>query len=344
MENTHHPLDTYNMRRVIFEEYKQFREGYSAFSSAEISQFKKVNKVMLFGMGGSALPGDLMASYLEMMFRKEGVSPFLFQVFRSYTLPSRSDAQTLHIVCSHSGNTEETLSVFDEIIKKKLPVIGVASGGKLQERCREAEIPFVKLPIPFEGFQPRMATGHFFSILLHILESFHFLPQGICQALLKEEEMLKKTIQDKEPIGKELADFFVEKTPLVYASDDMAILAMIWKIKMNENAKTPAFWNRFPELNHNEMVGFTQPQAEFAFLLLRDADDDPRILKRYEVFEELMSERGHSVRVLDIDGKNMYSKVFATLSLGDWASYYLALRYGLDPTPVDMVEDFKKML
>jgi glucose/mannose-6-phosphate isomerase len=332
------------MRRVIFEEYNQFREGREAFLSANIDPFEGIDKIMLFGMGGSALPGDLVSSYLEAMFRKGSIPPFLFQTFRSYDISPRSDEKTLHIVCSHSGNTEETLSVFDAVTKRNFPVIGISSGGALQKKCESLGLPFVQLPIPFKGFQPRMATGHFFSVLFHILESLQFLPQGMCDSLLKEEEALKDSIERKESIGKELASLFEQKTPIIYAGDDLAVLAMIWKIKINENAKTPAFWNRFPELNHNEMVGFTQPQADFSFLLLRDKEDDSRILKRYDVFERIMKEKGHSVKILDIEEKSMYSKVFVTLSLGDWTSYYLALRYGIDPTPVDMVEDFKKML
>lgn len=119
---------------------------------------------------------------------------------------------------------------------------------------------------------------------------------------------------------------------------------MVWKIKINENSKTPCFWNYFPELNHNEMVGFTNPQADFSFLMLKDGNDHPQNQKRFDVMAELMRKRGMDVEIIDMVSGSVFYKIFATLYLGDWVSYYLALAYGQDPTPVDMVEEFKDLV
>jgi glucose/mannose-6-phosphate isomerase len=119
---------------------------------------------------------------------------------------------------------------------------------------------------------------------------------------------------------------------------------MIWKIKMNENAKTTAFWNFFPELNHNEMVGFTRPAGAFHIIMLRDADDHPKNLKRFEVTADLLRKQGISLEIIDMEGKNVFNKIFASILLADFASYHLAIRNGVDPTPVDMVEDLKGRL
>ena len=162
--------------------------------------------------------------------------------------------------------------------------------------------------------------------------------------LKRTAECLEKRIQNYESHGKRLAKKLKGKTPIIYSSTYFKSLANIWKIKINENAKTPAFWNYFPELNHNEMVGFTLPQADFFFLMLKDDKDHPQNKKRFSVMKKMMKKQGMSSEIIAIEGKDLFEKVFATLALGDWTSYYLALEYGIDPTPVEMVEKFKKII
>jgi glucose/mannose-6-phosphate isomerase len=119
---------------------------------------------------------------------------------------------------------------------------------------------------------------------------------------------------------------------------------MIWKIKINENAKTPAFWNYFPELNHNEMVGFTNPQSKFFIIMLKDNDDNPKNLKRYEATADLLKEKNIESEIIDMQVEDVFSKMFLSVTYADWTSYYLALLYNQDPTPVELVEKLKKIL
>jgi glucose/mannose-6-phosphate isomerase len=147
-----------------------------------------------------------------------------------------------------------------------------------------------------------------------------------------------------EKMGQELAKKLSGKTPVVYASPKYKSVAMVWKIKINENAKTPAFWNFFPELNHNEMVGFTNPQGKFFIIMLKDTDDNPKNLKRYQATADLLNGIGIDSEIIDMEGNNVFLKMFSSINYADWASYYLALAYGQDPTPVDLVEKLKKIL
>lgn len=151
-------------------------------------------------------------------------------------------------------------------------------------------------------------------------------------------------MQIHEEKGQELAKKLFGRTPVIYASPKYKSVAMIWKIKMNENAKTPAFWNFFPELNHNEMVGYTNPQGKFFIILLRDLDDNPKNLKRYDATASLLNSIGIESEIIDMEGENVFIKMFSSINYADWASYYLALEYGQDPTPVDLVEKLKKIL
>lgn len=162
--------------------------------------------------------------------------------------------------------------------------------------------------------------------------------------MLRSAESLKAKLAEYEESGQALAKKLVGTTPVIYSTVRYKSVAMIWKIKINENAKTPAFWNFFPELNHNEMVGFTLPQAKFTVVMLQDPDDHPKNRKRFEVTAGLLREKGVAVEVVEMPGETVFERMFGSILIADFASYYLALEYGQDPTPVDMVEQLKKML
>lgn len=338
-----HVLDTYNFRQMILESPDQFYTGFTLAKDTRIPG--TFRSIMISGMGGSALPGNLFRIYLNDLFRTERPEeqPLAIYQNRSYTLPPEAYQNCLNFICSYSGNTEETIASFEEALAQKLPCIGLSSGGTLEAMCLEHGVPHIKLPIPNPGFQPRVGTGYFFGALFQVLVNQGLVPDTT-EILMREAEELKQAFPLIEEAGKALAKKLIGKTPVIYATTQYKSVAMVWKIKMNENAKIPAFWNFFPELNHNEMVGFTNPQAAFTILMLRDGAAHPQILKRFDVTAELLRKQGISVEVLDMQGGSVYSKIFMSIALGDFASYYLALEYGQDPTPVVMVEDLKRLL
>lgn len=338
-----HLLDVSDFRQMIIDSPDQLRVGLDIANGVKISgEFKAI---MISGMGGSALPGNLFRIYLNDLFRKEHpeAQPLAIYQNRSYGLPPEAFHECLNFICSYSGNTEETIASFEEALAHNLPCIGLSSGGKVEAMCREHGVPHIKLPMPSSDFQPRAGTGYFFGALFQVLVNQGLVPDTT-GTLMAEAEGLKRDLPELEEQGKILAKKLVGKTPVIYATAQYKSVAMVWKIKLNENAKTPAFWNFFPELNHNEMVGFTRPQGKFIILMLRDSGAHPRILKRFEVTAELLRKQGIEVEILDIQGESVYTKVFKSILLGDFASYYLALEYGVDPTPVVLVEQLKKML
>ncbi len=336
-------VDASDLRKVILNEAEQFREGFEAAAETEVP-VKKLRKVTVSGIGGSALPANVLRIYLNSLFGENNFKHKI-DIFqnRFYTLPPEAYDNCLNIVCSHSGNTEETIASFEEILANNLPAVTVSAGGTIEEMSHRNGVPHVKLPIPFKNFQPRMATGHFVAAMVSILTKAEMIPD--CQReILRTADKLRENIPAMEEIGRELAQKLIGTTPVIYSSARFKSLAMIWKIKFNENSKVPSFWNFFPELNHNEFVGFTNPQGKFHVVMLRDRFDHPRNLKRFEVTRDFLQERGIEVSILDIPEGEIFYRIFAALTLGDWVSYYLALAYGQDPTPVDMVEDFKKAL
>ena len=335
-------IDKSNLRKVILSSPEQFEQAMELAGDIKVSG--EFDSITISGMGGSALPGNILRVFVNNVLdnSKNKKRIAIFQN-RSYSLPPEAYENSLNFICSYSGNTEETISSFEEALKNNLPCVGVSNGGKIEQMCKENNVPFIKLPFPYENFQPRMATGYFVMAIFQVLVNCGLI-DDVRDEILTTVEPLSEHIKNLEEEGKNLAKKLVGKTPIVYSTTKFKSLAMIWKIKINENAKTPAFWYYFPELNHNEMVGFTNPQADFSFIFLRDNSEHPQILKRFEVTKKLMEQKGMNVYVYDIVGKTILEKLFATIALGDWTSYYLALEYGQDPTPVDMVEDFKKML
>jgi glucose/mannose-6-phosphate isomerase len=196
--------------------------------------------------------------------------------------------------------------------------------------------------LPFVS-QPRYATGLFFSAMLKILANSGFIKLNE-KDILEKAEQLEKVVAKLESKGRLITEKIIGKTPVIYSSDKLHAISMIWKIKINENAKTPAFYNVYPELSHNEMVGFTLPQGKFHILTLMNKKDHPQITKRMKITAKLYKKKGIDTTLIETSDNDAFDTIFSTLILGDWISYYLALEYKQDPTPVKMVEDLKKML
>lgn len=329
MEN----IDKENLRQVISNSPKQFKVGFEIAKNTKPEG--KFQSLVVSGMGGSALPVDILKIYLN----EKGTALEIIQN-RGYKLPEVAFKNSLNFFNSYSGTTEETIASLEEGLKNNLSSVGFASGGKLIDICQKNETPCVILPA---GIQPRCATGYFFSAMLQVLINAG-IAKDETEEIIRSAEKIAENMNELEEKGKKIAQQLTGKTPIIYASERFSKLAMIWKIKLNENSKTPAFWNFYPELSHNEMVGYTLPQAKFHIITLMEKNDHPQNIKRMEITAKLLKEKGIETTFVEIEGANVFEKIFTTLLIGDWTSYYLALKYNQDPTPVKMVEDLKKML
>lgn len=334
------PLDRENLRQVIIDSPKQIAKGLELAKNIKIEgDFKSLE---ISGMGGSSLPANILRIYLNDLYLKNPEKNKRLGIFqnRFYSLPYEAYNNCLNFFSSYSGNTEETISSFKEALKNNLPCVGFTAGGKILEMCQKNNTPYILLP---KGIQPRYATGYFFASMLQVLSNIR-LVENNSRELENLSEKLTVSMEELENKGKELAQKLVGKTPVIYASAKFKSLAMTWKIKINENAKTPAFYNFYPELNHNEMVGYTLPQGKFHIITLLDKKDHPQNIKRMRITANLLKEKGVETTIIEMENDNIFNTIFSTILLGDWVSYYLALAYNQDPTPVDMVEDLKKQL
>jgi len=289
---------------------------------------------VLAGMGGSHLAAGILHTY------RPGINLY---IHRDYGTPNYDEdfyKKSLSIASSYSGNTEEVLDFLDESYSKGRDTIIISTGGKLIDFAKDNQLPYIQ--IPDTGIQPRLALG-FSTIALAYLIDKSILPE-----LESMREILKPTELKSE--GENLSKSLEGKTPIIYTSTQNRAIAYNWKIKMNETGKTPAFYNVFPELNHNEMQGYDfldsnkHLSENFHFIFIQDSQDHPRIAKRMEVVEELFQEKGYPVTKIFLEGNSKFEKIFNSLMLADWTALSLAKKYDAEPEQVPFIEEFKKRI
>ena len=332
--------DRSNMRQIILDFPRQFRTGIEAARGVTLKPgvlMRLPENIIICGMGGSGLPGDILVT----------LRPLDVFSYKSYRLPPQAGNESLIICISYSGDTEETLSSFNTARSRKLPLISITTGGKLAELSKKYGIPLAKIPGP--KIPPRLALGEMFAALIQVLVNHNILGSEISEEVLKVGAFLKSEgfgIQ-----GKKLAEKIFEKIPIIYASRRFREIGWIWKNSLNETAKVLAICNYFPELNHNETVGFWRinemqiPNEKLYVIILRDPEDShPRILKQMAISKDLIEEEEIKVKFIDMAGKTMLEKIFSTVILGFWTAYWLALEYKVDPTPIKAIEELKRRL
>lgn len=324
-------VDRSNMRQSIVNFPGQFKRALPLCQGMGIDG--KVDKVVISGMGGSAFPGDILKLYLP---------DLPIEVSREYVITCPINQNSLVFISSFSGNTEETISSLYDALKKQAHIVIVTSGGKLEELSQEYHLPLVKITKESPIFQPRAATGYFFAIFVQFLSQVGLI-ENKSEELIALGDFLAGLELENE--AKNLAKKLVDYIPIVYTSSRYEnSVARVVKIKFNENSKVQSFYNAFPELNHNEMVGFTNIKGNYHFIIIEDKDDYERNKKRMHIFKSILSDKGLPFISLTMQGDSCLDKVFSTLYLFDFVSYYLALAYQVDPTPVDMVENFKEAM
>lgn len=305
---------------------------------------REITKVVVAGMGGSALAALVIKAALT----DELAVPF--EVVRNYDLPEYVDFNTLVIASSHSGNTEETLNALNQARKKNAQVAVVASGGKLLEIAQAESIAHVQI---LGGLQPRMAMICNLRALTALLAHFGIVDYLRFAQIAEQAQWLKeqtgqwaKDITVDKNYAKQLALLAVGKTPVFYAGPLMAPIAYKWKISWNENAKNVAFWNEYPEFNHNEFIGWSSHPVEKPFVIfdLVSNFEPPRVLRRMEISDRLLSGMRPKANMIKLEGSRPIAQFLWGCILADFVSIYVAILNGVDPTPVSLVEKLKEEL
>lgn len=321
------------METVLEKFGDQIKEGYLLGEKIEFSG--EIEEIIVSGMGGSALPGEILQSVLDKLKIPVIVS-------KDYNLPEFAGSKTLVFAISYSGNTEETIESFKEAWRKGCKVIVITSGGRLAELADEKKVPIILVP---EGLPPRLAYGYQFFSILKVLENSEII-KSIEKDIEKTASIISKYKSFKERAEDFLEDV-VEKIPIIYTSSSMKAVAYKWKINFNETSKKQAFYNVFPEMNHNELVGFMdecRAKKDFFVFFIKDEDENRKINKRIDFTKQIIKKQGIDTTEINLTGHSRLSKIFSAIYIGDWLAYLLAKKTGVDPDAVELIEELKKKM
>jgi len=306
--------------------------------------YPKPQTIIVCGMGGSAIGGELLKDWA----RDRIAVPI--EVCREYSLPAYANKDTLVFVVSYSGETEETLSVLLDAIKRKCMIVCISSGGKLREFAEKMNSPHLLVP---SGMAPRATLPYLFMPMPAILEKLG-LVSDVDAEIAETIKILKQVSAENSP-QKEAASNFSKTlalsvngtVPAVYGFGFYRAVAQRFKTQFNENSKNPAKWEIFPELNHNEIVGWEAAKEfakSFSVIFIRDADEPIEIRQRIEVTKELISREIGKLFEVWSKGKNSLAKMSSVICTGDFTSVYLAVLRRIDPTPVKTLALLKEKL
>jgi glucose/mannose-6-phosphate isomerase len=304
---------------------------------------RNITDVIVAGMGGSGLAAKAFKSFAG--------AKLPYEIIQDYSLPAYAHQNSLLICSSYSGNTEETLSVFHQALESdnRPMIVVIASGGKLIEMAKEHDLPYIQFP---GGFQPRYTFGYQYRALCEIA-----LQAGLTDDLINDLEQSARLLEPKlkswaadvptvSNSAKQMALELVGSSTVIYASSLFRSVAYKWKISINENAKSVAWWDEFPEFNHNEFLGWTSHPIEkpYKVVNLTSSLDHPQINKRFMITEKLLSGQKPAAEMVNLEGDTALEQMMYGVAFGDFVSLYLALLNGLDPTPVDIIEKLKQEL
>ena len=341
--------DPGNMYNRVFDLPEHMAEALKIADAWKVSagEFSDPKNIVFIGMGGSAIGGDLIRAFL----RDRLLVPFT--VCRDYSLPEYVDDETLVIASSYSGNTEETLFALNDALERKAMVAAISTGGLMKDVAEINGIPMAILP---EGIQPRAALGYSVVPILMFFEKIGLIKDArkdVESAIAKLQIRREKYIEDS-PLAsnpaKSLANHIHGRTAIIYGGPILTEpVAHRWKAQFCENGKNMAFASIFPECNHNELVSWNPTvlgdQADkFVVFMLRDEGDGPKIRKRMNIVKTLIERIGTEVHDVHSMGERPFERMLSLVQLGDFVSYYLAVLNGVDPTPVEVIEQLKRSL
>jgi glucose/mannose-6-phosphate isomerase len=300
--------------------------------------YKKINNIIVCGMGGSALGTD----FLRYVFYSDMNHPVV--IVNNYQLPGYSSNKSLVIISSYSGNTEETVACFNQAIKKKSKIIVLATGGKITKKAKQAKLPAYIFDPKFNpSDEPRMGLGYSIMAQIGILKKLNLVN-------LSEKE-IKKAIanltenRNIEMSAKKIAEKLYGKIPIIFAAEHLSGNAHILANQINENAKTFAAYFILPELNHHLLEGLSFPKKKsLIFLILESQNYYKRVQKRIDVTKKVIKKFGFSYLSYQPQTFGKLSESLELLSFGGYLSYYLGLLYKVDPSRIPIVDYFKNQL
>lgn len=340
-------LDVENMIAEINHLPDQLAQAWEIGQSLSLPAAQGITKVVISGMGGSAIGADLLAGYVSPS------CPVPVTVHRDYGLPAfAKGSDTLFIASSHSGNTEETLDSFDVAVARGCTVMVVSTGGRLAQKAAQAGYP--TWIFTHKG-QPRAAVGYSFGLLLAVFSRLGLIPDqsalvaGAVAVMKEQQKSLLLEVSAAQNPAKRYAGQLVGRWVTVFGSGALATVARRWKGQINELAKAPANFEFLPEADHNTLAGVINPSDELLVprtmtMFIQGESDHPRNSIRARITRQTFMVEGLNTDTYNARGVNALEHIWSAIHFGDYMAYYLALAYSTDPTPVDALTSLKSAL
>ena len=336
-------IDSSDMRGFIAHMGAHIRDAIASTKEALVAVEPRAEyaNIVICGIGGSAIAGDLVRSYL-----KELRVPIVVQ--RGYELPALASDRSLIVVSSYSGNTEESLALFEEAVSRKFNIVAITTGGTLRARASGLGIPILPQQA---GMQPRAALAYGFVPLLLLIEHLG-LTSNEESRLLAPAEALDRIAATESNAGSssyELAQQLTSRIAVIYSADDvLGSVGIRWRGQIQENAKHRAFSSVLPEMNHNEINAWQHPadllDRTMVVALRSPEDEHKRVQLRFSILKEYLTDQGVLYHELTGAGSTRLERMFSLIALGDWTSYWLAILTNTDPTPIPAIDYLKKRL
>jgi len=338
-------IDPEGMLSRIRDLPRQCRAAWNEAQGLKLSNdYRDIDKVVILGMGGSAIAGDFLRSLVALE------SPVPIFSHRNYDLPLLVDDRTLLIASSYSGNTEEVLSAFDQGLATGAKKVAITTDGELLATARAKNVPAFVFAYPAE---PRAALGYSFMPLLAIAQKLGIVTDKSADVdeAVAVMEGLAARIDESAPLArnpaKQLAQRLHQRLPVVYGAGILAPVARRWKGQLNETSKVWCFYEELPEADHNALVGYGLPKemaARALVVFLRAPSLHPRILLRYDLTRTALEEAGVESAMVEAEGKSSLAQMMSATLFGDWVSLYLAILNGVAPAPTPPIGILKERL
>ena len=333
-------LDESNMKLAIAQFPDQISKSFDIMKSWNLQKiYKDINNILIIGMGGSAIGGDVAR-----VIAQNDCSLPIF-VNRSYNIPDWVGANTLVIASSYSGNTEETLSAFNQCKQKQSSIIVITTGGDIENYAKQYQLDRILVP---SGYQPRAALGFSFTCILILLNKLGFISDKIIETLYDVIDPLKSISIQMQKDNNEafkIAEQVYKTCPIIYGSEDLTwVAALRFRGQLAENSKMLAFHHSFPEQNHNEIEGWTCNQSimdNMSIIWLKDISDHAGVKSRMRISSMLLDLKAGLQIKIKQDGLNRIHRLIKLIHFTDWVSYYAALLNNVDPTPVNRIQELK---
>lgn len=338
-------LDKQNMMSEMQGLPEQLETAWEEAQSFPLDDYRKVNQIVVAGMGGSAIGADLVKAYTAPL------STISLEVHRDYGLPAWANGpETLVIISSHSGNTEETLSAMETALERGCSILAISTGGKIADLARETG---TGLWVFKHQGQPRAAVGYSFALLLNVLARSGFIPDPLeeikdaVQAMKAGRDQLAPDLPDHQNPAKRMAGQLIDRWVSVFGADLLVPVARRWKGQISEIAKAWGQYEDLPEANHNTLAGVVNPEnvlMKTMTLFLEAEHNHPRNKRRIELTKKNFLIEGITSDGIQAQGDSRMAQMWTLIQFGDYTAYYLAMAYDVDPTPVAAIENLKREL